>query len=319
MASDLLGLKSSGDLFIGILQSQSVEDDVINKFNLRKVYWDHYIEDSRKDLTKYTDLKTDRKSGIVTIQVTDRDPKRAAAIAQEYISELNRVVVTLNTSTAHREREFLEQRLDQVKQELESAENGFGQFASQNTALDIPAEGKAMIEASADVEGELIASETELQSLRQIYADGNVRVRSLQARVDELQRQLQKLGGKYDSSTNQADQPFYPSIKKLPLLGVKYADLYRKETPSVKVLDPPKVPEKKSYPPRMAIVVLGTLFSASLGVVWIFGNAVWAEVDPHDPNKILVLEVSQATRSRLPWIGANGSGNGDHRSGNGDH
>ena len=347
IAGDLLGLKSSGELFIGILQSRTVEDDLINKFDLRKVYGDGYMEDARKDLNKNTDVTQDRKSGIITVGVTDKRPERAASLAQEYLSELNRVVVLLNTSSAHREREFLEGRLVQVKQDLESAENGFSDFASKNTALDIPAQGKAMIEASAALEGQLIGAQTELESLRQIYADGNVRVRSTQARVDELRHQLDKIGGRYDTTAKPGgqadDQSMYPSIRKLPLLGVKYADLYRntkveeavfetltqeyeiakvqeaKETPSVKILDPPNVPEKKTYPPRLGIMILGTLLAISICVVWILGNAFWEEVDSRDPHKALALEISQATKASFPWGFRNGSGNGhpNGRSSNG--
>jgi capsule polysaccharide export protein KpsE/RkpR len=342
IAEDLLGLKSSGELFMGILKSRTVQDDLINKFNLRRVYWDRYMEDARKDLDERTDVSVDRKSGIVTIRVTDRSPQRAMGLAQEYLAELNRVVVSSNTSAAHREREFLEGRLIQVKQDLESAENGFSDFASKNTALDIPAQGKAMIEASATLEGQLIGAQTELESLKQIYADGNVRVRSMQARVNELRHQLEKLGGKFDSSgepSSEDAQSMYPSIKRLPLLGVKYADLYRnsrveevlfetltqeyelakvqevKETPSVKILDSPSVPEKKSYPPRTLIIILGTMLALAMSAVWIFGQAYWTEIDSNDPHKVLAIEMSQATRARFTSVFRNGSGNGHSNGG----
>ncbi len=341
IADDLLGMKNSGDLFIGILQSATVQDDLINKFNLRKEYWDRYMEDARKDLGEKTSVTEDRKSGIITLRVTDRNPQRASVLAQEYVAELNRVVVLLNTSAAHREREFLESRLLQVTKDLESAETTFSDFMSKNTALDIPAQGKAMIEASAELEGQLIGAQTELESLRQIYADGNIRVRTVQARVNELQHQLEKLGGKFDSanpSGNSSAQPLYPSIKSLPVLGVKYADLFRtsrvqeavfetltqeyelakvqeaKETPSVKVLDPPNVPEKKSYPPRLLIMCLGTMLALSMCTVWILGEAYWEDIDSRNPHKILAIEMSQATKAQLPWTSRNGSKNGHHNS-----
>lgn len=233
MASDLLGLKSSGALFIGILQSRTVQDDLINKFALRKIYRERQLVDARRELSKNTDISEDRKSGIITVQVTDKVPQRAAAMAQEYVEELNRVVIDVNTSSAHRERMFLEERLAQVKNDLESAEKGFSEFASRNTAIDIQAQGKAMIEAAGALEGQLIAAETERQGLKQIYSEDNFRVRSTQARVEELQRQLQRIGGKFDATSNAASQPedsdksIYPSIRQLPLLGVSYADLFR--------------------------------------------------------------------------------------------
>ena len=326
LAGDLLGLKSTGDMFIGVLQSRSVEDALINKFDLRKIYRDRHIEDAREDLEKRTSISAERKSGIITIRVTDRDPKRAAAMNQEYVDQLNRVVTHLNTTSAGREREFLEQRLVQVKSDLERAEKGFSEFASKNTAIDIPSQGKAMIEAAATLEGELIATQTELESVRQIYTDSNVRVRALRAKTEELTRQLQKLGGVTDGasagSPDSRNQPI-PSIRQLPLLGVPYADLYRntkvqeaiyetlteeyelakvqevKETPSVKVLDPPDVPEEKSFPPRLLIILLGTALAFSTAVTWVVSIRLWSAIDSADPRRVLANEVASSIRDEF--------------------
>lgn len=333
VAGDLLGMKTSSDLFIGILQSRTVEDDLIDRFNLRKVYWDRYYKDARADLERRTDITTDRKSGIITILVSDRDPKRAAAMGTEYIHELDRLVAQVNTTSAHRERVFLEGRLSEVQKDLETAEKQFSAFASKNVALDIPTQGKAMIEAAAALKGQLIVAQTELQGMRQIYSDNNVRVRGLQARVNELQRQVQQLGGKYDSSTDstiQADQALFPSIRKLPVLGVSYADLYRntkvqeavyetltqeyemakvqeaKETPSVKLIDPPDVPEKHSSPHRLLLILGGTCLFLVGGIGWIFGHERWGQIDAGDPGKVLVLEVASSLKAHLPSVSTNG-------------
>jgi capsule polysaccharide export protein KpsE/RkpR len=329
-ASNLLGLKSTGELFVGILEIRTVRDDIINKFDLRKRYNDRLLEDARAELIQNTAISEDRKSGIITIQVTDKSPGRAAAMAQEYIEELNRVVTQLNTSSAHREREFLEERLGEVKRDLESAEKVFSEFASKNTAIDIEAQGKAMIEAAAALEGESIGAQTELRGLKQIYTDNNVRVRTTQARVDELQRQLRRIGGKSGSTTNdgQDDNSLYPSITKLPLLGVSYADLYRttkvqeavfetltqeyelakveeaKETPSVKAIDLPDIPGKKSFPPRLLIVAVGTIFAFLGAMFWIDGKGRWDGTAAEDPRKALAEEVLSTFRGRLRWAGA---------------
>jgi len=117
--------------------SRAVQDKLVTKFDLRKVYGVRLLQDARKELERNTDLTLDRKSQIVTISTTDRDPARAAAIAQEYASELNRVVNQLSTSAAHRKRVFLEERLKEVQQDLEDAEKQFSQFSSKNGAIDI--------------------------------------------------------------------------------------------------------------------------------------------------------------------------------------
>lgn len=328
------GMKTSGDLFMGVLHSWTVEDDVINKFDLRKVYGVRRLADARKRLENDTDVSSERKSGIITIKVSDGKPDRAAAMAREYVAALNDVVINLNTSSAHKERVFLEQRLTQVQKDLETAEKDFSQFASQNTAIDVKEQGRAMIGAAADLEGQLIAAETQLQGLQQIYTPENVRIRSLQARIDEYRRQLQKMGGKVpvagatpgsappnESAEQKPD--LYPSIRELPVLGVTWADLYRRtkiqetvfetltkqyelakveearETPSVKVLDPADAPEGKSFPPRMLFVLVGVVLVFLGACGWILGRARWQEVDPTDPGKILVTDVLEITRTHI--------------------
>lgn len=318
LAGDLLGQRTSGQLFIGVLQSRTVLTALITKFDLRKVYRKKLWIDAGKTLVRRTDIKEDKKSGIITITVSDRSPQRAAQMAQEYVNQLNFVITELNTSSARREREFLEGRLKQVNAGLEVAERNFGDFASKNAAIDIPEEGKAMLEAGAELQGELIAAQTELQGLRQIYADDHVKVRSMQARVDELQRQIQNLGGKSGSAGDVANadgDALYPTIRKLPVLGVQYADLLRtakvqeavfevltqeyelakvqeaKEVPSVKVLDAPNIAERKSFPPRRVITIVGTLLTFVGAMLWIIGRDRWEHLDPNDRRKSLAVRV----------------------------
>jgi len=334
MAGDLLGFKSTSDLFVGILGSRTVADNLIRKFNLQKVYGARRMEDARKALAERTNTSVDRKSQIITVTVTDKDPRRAAAMAQAYVEELNRLVAEVSTSAARRERIFLEGRLQAVNQDLESAEKEFSQFASKNTAIDIKEQGKAMVDAAATLQGEFIAARSELEGLKQIYADNNVRVCATQARSAELESQLERIGGKGESASLEdatKNDPLYPSIRKLPLLGVTYADLYRKtkvqetvletltqeyelakvqeakEIPTVKVLDAPDVPDKKSFPPRTLIVLLGTALAFTLGMTWVCSSALWEATDPADPRKLLAQEIFATAKAAVPWAGRNGS------------
>ena len=333
-AGDLLGLKSSGALFIGILRSRTVQDRLVERFDLKKVYGARLEEAARRSLAENTAISEDRKSGIITITATDRDPQRAAAMAEAYVEELDRLVSELSTSSAHRERVFLEERLTAVKQELDQASKEFSQFASKNTAIDIKEQGRAMVDAAATLMGELIATESELKGLEQIYTPNNVRVRSVQARIAELRKQLEKMGGKEGTGTNNAataSDSLYPSIRKLPLLGVTYADLYRrtkiqeavyetltqeyelakvqeaKETPSVKVLDVARVPERKSFPPRLLIMSLCAFLALAGATLIAFGKSRWQETDAQDPGKVFAQEVFQTVNARMPWAEPNGS------------
>jgi uncharacterized protein involved in exopolysaccharide biosynthesis len=321
VAGDLLGLKSTGALFIGLLRSQTSQERLIQQFDLNRVYEARLMMDARKRLDENTSIAEDRKSGIITISVTDRDPRRAAALANAYVDELNSLVVDVSTSSAHRERVFLEERLKVVKQDLDDASNELAQFSSKNSTIDIKEEGQAIVGAAANLAGQLIAAQSQLEGLRQIYTDNNPRVQSFNARVAELRRQLEKIGGAKQSTSktaegvSQATGMPYPSLRNLPLLGVKYSDYYRrakiqetvyellteqyelakvqeaKETPSVKVLDPAKVPEKKSGPARRLIALSGAFLGFALCIAWVLGRAYWQETGSTDPRKLFIDEL----------------------------
>jgi uncharacterized protein involved in exopolysaccharide biosynthesis len=332
---DLLGLKSSGALFVGVLGSRTVQDRLIERFDLKKVYGVRLGESARTQLAENTILSEERKSGIISITVTDKDAKRAAAMSNAYVEGLNRLVAELTTSAAHRERVFLEERLKAVKLDLDSVAKEFSEFSSKNAAIDIKEQGRAMVESAAILQGQLIAAQSELEGLKQIYTNGNVRVRQVSARIQELQRQLDKMGGKPGTESSESalqSESLYPSIRRLPVLGLTYSDLYRrtkiqeavyetltqqfelakvqevKETPSVKILDVASAPERKSFPPRLLIIFLSAFLSLTWGIVWVLSEARWKETDAHDPRKMLVQEVFAALRAMVPWTSRNGSG-----------
>ncbi len=297
------------------MRSETSQDRLIQQFDLKKVYGRRLVVDARTKLDQNTSISEDRKSGIITISVTDRSPQRAAALASAYVDQLNSLVSELSTSSAHRERVFLEERLKVAKQDLDAASNQLAQFSSKNNTLDIQQEGRAMLDAAGTIAGEMIAARSQLEGLRQIYTDSNSRVRSLNARVGELRKQLERLGGTATASVNgngtsaSPDETGDPSAAKAGG-GLEQYELAKvqeaKETPSVKVLDPARIPEKKSFPPRLLIMFLGTFLASAISVVWVLGSARWEEVDPQDPRKVLAKEVAGALKVRMPWAARNG-------------
>jgi capsule polysaccharide export protein KpsE/RkpR len=328
MASDLLGLKTSGALFVDMLGGPTVEDQVITKLNLLKVYHARYWQDARRMLSRQTQLKEDRKSGVITITVIDPDRVRAQQIAQAYIEALNTLLAQVSTSSARRERQFLEQRVKTVKQNLDLAARQFSQYQSKNVTLDLPSQSRAMLESEASLEGQLIAAQSELEGLEQIYTDNNIRVRSLRGKVASLKREIENMSGSKGGDGGAGEPAIagdFPSIRKLPLVGVEWASLYReskiqetvyellteeyefakvqeaKEIPTVNVLDAPLVAEKKSSPKRTIIVIVGTFLAFSLTAVFIVGSELWRQ--SHSPEKEFVAEVwsqiAENSRTRL--------------------
>ena len=294
-------MKTPGSVFIGILGSRTAQDDLINRLDLLRVYHCKYYVDCRRNLAAQTAIKEDLGDGIISITVTDTDRNRARDLAEAYVEELDKLVNSLSTSSARREREFLEQRLKSIKTDLDANSRELSQFSSHNATLNPQSQGQSLIESFARLQSELVTTQTELSGLKAQYADDNVRVREARARVDELQNQLRKMdstGGDEDGANLKPGQD-YPSLRELPILGVTYADLSRqlmmqeniyetltkqyelakvaeaKEIPPVKILDEPEVAERKSSPHRAIIVILATVLSAIAGITWVLASTLW--------------------------------------------
>lgn len=326
-AAGILGVKTPGAFYVEILRSRTVRDNLINRFDLRAHYSKRYYEDARKRLDKATGIEEDKKSGVISLSVTDWDPRLAQQMVQAYIGEMNRLAAELNTSAAHRERQFLEDRLKSAKKELDQDSLELSQFSSKHSMMDVQQQSKSMMDAAARLQGELIFTESELKGLQEIYSDDNVRVRALKARVAELQGQLKKMVGDYtdpalagQSGTGVAP---YPSMRTLPALGYYYLDLYRrakiqetlyeflnqqyelarvqeaKELPIVRVMDDGNFPEKKVSPIRSLIVGLSVLLALLLASVWVLAKHSWEQLSPHDSRRVLVSEASTEIRAFL--------------------
>jgi uncharacterized protein involved in exopolysaccharide biosynthesis len=314
-----LGEKTTGALCAYLLRSRTVQDRIVERFELQKAYWKRHRDDAIKKLDDRTTIDEDRKSGVITIEVDDRNGERSRQLALAYVEELNRLLAEVSTSAARRERIFVEQRLATVQKDLQAAEKNLSEFSSKTTVLDVKEQSKAMVESEAVIQAQLIAAESELQGLQQIYTPSNVRVRSVRARVEELRRQLHAIAGSSqdESTTSDSIDGIYPTIRQLPILGVTWVDLYRqariheavyelltkqyelariqeaKEIPTIKVVDAADLPEKKSFPPRLLITCLVTLAGVLLAVAWILFTPFWQSLPPGDPGKLIVKDMTQ--------------------------
>ena len=319
-------LRSPNALFIGILNSRTIQDDLVKQFDLRRVYRVSGDAAARSKLARRTTINDDRETGVLTITVVDSDPSRARDLNAAYLADLDKLILRMSTSTARRERMFLEDRLKSVKDNLDATEHALSIYSSRSATVSPDAQERAALQNITNVQAELIASEVELHSLEANYDASNLRVRTAQARVAELRSQLKSLSGPDKSnSLSSGDAQSLPTMRTLPLLGSTFSDLYRnaslqgalyemltkqyesakveeaKEIPTVKVLDPPDLPAKKSFPPRTLIVVAGAVLAFALANCWIFGMAVWNVIDDGDPRKELVSEIGEDIHRILPW------------------
>jgi uncharacterized protein involved in exopolysaccharide biosynthesis len=199
--------------------------------------------------------------------------------------------------------------------------------------VDIREQTRAMVDAGAKLEGELIATRGELDSLKQVYGEENVRVKAARTRASDLQREIAKLGGTSaplhadgNASKGEPSAPavasdiLYPPLRQLPRLAVVYADLYRKvrvreavydlltqqyevariqeakDVPVVSVIDAPGVPEKKAFPPRLLLASGLTAFVVILAGAGLLFIERWKRVSVTDPRRMLFSEISETVR-----------------------
>ena len=314
--SSLLGLQTPSAGFVGILESRTMKESLVERFDLKNYYEAPLLEDACKDLASDTHILENPKNGQVSITVSSKSPVLSSRIAQGYVDELDRLIALDSTSEARRERIFLEGRLKEVKQDLDDSSRALAQFATKNTALDIATQGKAMIESSLKLETDLAAARSEEAGLRQEYSPDNVRVRAASARIEELQRQLNVINGQSGKAASRADtdQSGLPSISALPSLGANYEELARrvnvdeavwenltkqyelakvqeaKEIPVVRVLDKANIPERKSSPVRRSIVMSGAMLSFLIALISVNVSSNWATMSAEDERKKLVLD-----------------------------
>ena len=325
IAGSLFGFQSNSVLFVSLLQSRSVLERVVDRFDLQRLYRSRYKQDAIKKLHRRTDVSEDRKTGVITVTVADTDRRRARDMAQAYLDELNSLVSRVNTSAAGREREFIQQRLVSVKGDLEDAEQQLSAFSAKNATLDVKEQTRAMVDATAKLEGELIVARSDLSSLGQIYGPENLRVRATRARVGQLEQELRTATG--SGASDSSNSAPYPPLRAIPTLGVQWTDLYRrvklqetvfdlltqeyelarieeaKAIPSISVIDPPSWPERKSFPPRLIIMLAGMLVSAAAQFFFVVRTAEWREVSDSDPRKLLFNTIAQDMKEITPaWL-----------------
>jgi capsule polysaccharide export protein KpsE/RkpR len=252
----------------------------------------------------------------------------ASNMAQAYVEELDRVVTSNSTSAARRERIFLEERLKEIKQDLDNSARALSQFSTKSRTIDMPSQAKAMVDTGLKLQDELATARSDLAGLRQVYTEDNFRVRTASARVDELQRQMDRITGVSQVGGSRVDtsDSDYPSLGALPALGLTYADLNRKvlveeslwealtkqyeaakvqeakEIPTVRILDAANVPQRKSSPVRRNILFLGVMLSLFAACIAVIALSAWENMDAQDERKKLLTEIVNTTLNSQKWL-----------------
>jgi len=283
------GLKNPNELYIGMLQSRTVLDRIIDRFGLMKLYEAEYREDAREELLDSIEVESDRKSGIIKVSVEDKDPDRAATMANTFVDELRTLTGSLAVTEAAQRRLFFEEQLREVKAALARAEEGIEKFQERTGALQIDAQAKAAIEGIATLRAQIAAREVQLKVLKTYATLQNPDLQRVEEEVRGLKKELAKLEG----SEGKGFDPLMPT-GRMPAVGTEYyrnlrevkyqetlfelmAKQYElarideaRDAAVIQVIDPAVTPERKVKPRRKVIVVLSTAGAFVLSLILCF-------------------------------------------------
>ena len=288
LAGGILGVQTPSDLWVGILNSRTVKDTLIDRFDLMKVFETETRTDARSALNGMMEV-VKSKEEIISITVENEDPELAAKLANAAVEELDKINRGLLTTSGRRMKTFLDERLKDAKTDLAQSEDALKIFQEQNKAVQLDEQSKAIIEAMGTLKGQLMAKEVELQTMLSFAAPTNPQAEMIQSEIEGLKARLREMGEGSLKGTPGTSDIFIPT-SKIPDLALQYLRLLRdakvqqtvyelltqqyemariqeaKDTPTVQVLDTALVPEKKVKPKRSQIVILTTMVSGFLAV-----------------------------------------------------
>jgi len=286
LAGGALGVRNPNDLYVGMLKSRTVADNLISRFDLSKVYNEDRLSDVRRRLENESKI-TSGRDGIITIEVDDKDPKRAAELANAYVEELMNLTKVLAVTEASQRRLFFEHQLVQAKDNLIAAEVAARQGLQKGGLAQVDAQGRSMIAVTARLRAEISAKEVQLGAMRTFAAEGNPELQRTQQELEALRRELGRIegsspsagAGKVDASGSSGldnlgrlrDVKYYEFLYELLAKQYELAKIDEaKDATIVQVMDKAVEPDRKSKPKRALIVVLFTivgLLAALLGVL----------------------------------------------------
>lgn len=276
------GMKNPADIYVAMVQSRTVADRIIDRFKLVELYEVDYRDDAAKVLTEHTRVKAG-KDGIITLEVEDHAPARAADIANTYVKELQELTKTLAVGEAAQRRLFFETQLQQTKTSLTQAEIALR--ASGVGASILKADPQAAIEGIARIRAEITAAEVRLASMRGYLTDSSAEIRQGHKELAALRAQLAKFeineqgapkegGAEYIAKYR--DYKYYETLFELMAKQYEMAKLDEaREGVLVQVIDPAKPPERKSKPKKALVAIASTIVAfLALAILALLRDAV---------------------------------------------
>lgn len=258
------------ELFMSILTSRRMYDDIIEKFNLSSVYGISNIDRVREILQLSCTISASSQR-VISISVIDRDPKRAADIANFFWKNLDRLLQEMTITTAKKNRLFIEERLVSTGKTLEQLQAQLNHLQQANKLLAIKDTGEISSLATGLME-KLSEKKLELEKLKRIYQDNQPEIVLLSAEIKDLQKELDRVTS-YQTQLTQIlrELKSQESVYSFLISQLESAKLDEtKNTPFIQVLDSAVVPQKVYSPDIKKILIIISVIVVGIGVIVLF-------------------------------------------------
>lgn len=313
-ATGLVGALAGGSgpsaIYIAMLKSRTLTDNMNERFGLLKPDGAKYPWQGRKALSQVTTI-TSGKDGIITIEVDDQDPQLAADLANAYVDELVKFANVLAVTQASRQRLFFERQMIQAKEDLAKAEVLARQSIQRDGLVQVDAQGSTMVATASNLRAQITAKEVQIGVMRTFAADRNPDLYLAKQEVESLRQELAKIEG-VGSAKSATNSPSGQGVDSLPLLrNMKlkevvfelFAKQYEmakideaKDSAVIQVMDKALVPGGKSKPKRAQIVLVSALAALFIAILWailwefVRERMAKAKADPEQATLLLDLK-----------------------------
>ena len=293
IASSATGIKNPTDQYVALLQCDTICDRIVQRFDLKRLYDVQYEEDARKKLKKKVRVRAGLKDGLISIEVDDRDPRRAADMANAFVEELRRLLNVLAVTEAQLRRRFFEEKLAETRDNLVAAEKAL-QASGINEGA-IRAEPKAAADSYAALRAQVTAAEVRVQAMRAYLTEQAPLYQQALAQLVALRDQLARTesasskGAQGDYIARYRNFKYYETLFELMARQYELARIDEsREGLLIQVVDVAKPPQRRSKPQRSLVAVLATLISGVILVFGVFLRQGWrnAEKNPETAEKI---------------------------------
>jgi tyrosine-protein kinase Etk/Wzc len=314
----LSGLKSSSEVYLGILGSRTIAEGIIRQYDLQSVYKTKRLSDTVKKLKSRSNFESN-KSTLITITVEDHDPKRAADIANSYMDALRDQNGRLALTESAQRRLFFEQQLEREKNALADAEVELKKTQEQTGLIAPGGQAQMEIETMAQTRAQITNLQVQLASLKQGATDENPEVVRLQTQISDLEQKKRKL--EIDPANRKPGNIQLPT-SKIPELALEYVRRQRevkyhevlfeliakqyetarldesRDAPVLQVVDRAVAPDKKSGPPRTVWMIAGCLFGLMVGAAYVLVSSLICKLNSETESAIKLATLRRAASFR---------------------